>query len=340
MKKICELFETCSGNDFALSRLNLDENGIAYVSRTEKNNGVSCYVEEIDGITPFPPGTISVSLGGSVLEAFLHEEPFYTGYHIKILKPKNEMSLNMLQFYCYCIKMNKFKYSFGRQANKTIDEILIPDIDEVPEWANKEKIINVDSIPNYFLNEGYNKACWYLDNIDNTIFEEKYEGRKIKKNINLSSCEWHYFKIKDIFPVIERGKRQKASDRREGIVPYYSASKNNNGLTDYISNPLFIDSNALILTTFGDAFYVEGEFTASDEITYFKNNNLNKYNAMFITTILKQEQFRFSFGRKAFKNKILEINIKLPALLLSNKYVPDWDFMEAYIMCLNYSNSI
>lgn len=340
MKRICELFDTFSGNDLVLSYLNLNDDGIAYVSRTEKNNGITARIDEIENLNPFPSGTISVSLGGSVLEAFLHEEPFYTGYHIKVLKPKTHMSVSVLQFYCYCIRLNKFKYSFGRQANKTIDDILIPDLNEIPEWVEKERNIDINSIPEYFLDEGYENACWYLDNIDQETFEQEYKGKLVDEKVSLDVSNWHQFKMKEIFPIIERGKRQKSIDRISGEVPYYSASKNNNGLTDYISNPVFIDSNALICTTFGDAYYVEGDFTASDEITYFKSDNLNKYNALFISTIIKQEQFRYSFGRKAFKNKLIETKILLPATLKENKYIPDWDYMEKYIKSINYSNSI
>ncbi len=341
MKKIKELFYTYSGNDLVLSYLNSNDDGIAYVSRTEKNNGLTSRVELIEGLEPFPAGTITVSLGGSVLEAFLHEEEYYTGYHIKVLKPKIEMSNNLLQYYCYCIRANKFKYSFGRQANKTIDELLIPDLDEIPFWVEQERNIEIDSIPNYFLDEGYEKACWYLDNVDQETFESKYKGKIIQEQIKINSNNWKKFKLKNIFPIIERGKRQKAADRISGDIPYYSASKNNNGLTDYVSNPAFVDSNALICTTFCDAYYVEGEFTASDEITYFKNKKLNKYNALFIATLIKQEQFRYSFGRKAFKNKLIETEILLPAILNEEEiYEPDWEYMEKYIKTVNYSNSI
>ncbi len=341
MKKLNEIFDTYSGNDLVLSYLNQDDDGIAFVSRTEKNNGITSYVEKIENIDPFPSGTISVSLGGSVLEAFLHEEPFYTGYHIKVLKPKFKMSNNILQFYCYCIRANKFKYSFGRQANKTIDELLIPDINEIPSWVNKDRNIDIDSIPSYFLDEGYDKACWYLDNIDQERFEAKYKGKLVDKQISLNLLEWHKFKIGKVFQIIERGKRHKAADRISGDIPYYSASKNNNGLTDYISNPLFIDSNCLICTTFGDAYFVDGKFTASDEITYFKHEKLNKYNALFIATIIKQEQFRYSFGRKAFKNKLIETELLLPAKINEfNEYEPDWDYMEKYIKSIDYSKAI
>lgn len=341
MVRLDTLFHLESGNDLELCYLNENDDGIAFVSRTAKNNGVSARVDAIPDIVPFKSGTITVSLGGSVLETFIHEEEYYTGYHIKVLTPKKTMTMEEMQYYCLCIKANKFKYSFGRQANKTISALMLPDRSEIPEWVYKKRNIELKDIPDYFLNEGYEKACWYLDNIQIDRFEAKYNGKINDKKINLDISKWKMFKISEIFPNCIRGKRQKSSDRISGDIPYYSASKENNGLTDFISNPAFVSCDALIYTTFGDSYYVEGEFTASDEITIFKSQELNKYNGMFISTILKMEQFRYSFGRKAFKNKINDTKILLPAKKNNdNTYVPDWDFMENYIKTINYSISI
>ena len=340
MIRLDKLFEVVYGVNLDLSKLTKDDNGINYVGRSKKNNGITAKVLRDEFIKPNPSNTISVAAGGSVMEAFVQEEEYYSGRDLYYLKPKKEMTINEMQYYCMCIRHNQFKYSFGRQANITLASLLVPDTDEIPSWVYKERNIDISSIPNYFLDEGYEKACWYLDNIDQETFEQEYNGKLVDEKVSLDVSNWHQFKMKEIFPIIERGKRQKSIDRISGEIPYYSASKNNNGLTDYISNPAFIDSNALICTTFCDAYYIEGDFTASDEITYFKSDNLNKYNALFISTIIKQEQFRYSFGRKAFKNKLIETKILLPAILKEDKYIPDWDYMEKYIKRINYRNSI
>ena len=104
-----------------------------------------------------------------------------------------------------------------------------------------------------------------------------------------------------------------------------------------ISNPLFIEKNALIYTTFGDCYYVEGEFTASDEITILKNKNINKYSGIFMSVVLSQDKFRFSFGRKAFMDRIKQLTVKLP---ITPEGEPDYQFMEDYIKTLPYSKYI
>ena len=102
--------------------------------------------------------------------------------------------------------------------------------------------------------------------------------------IDLNSIQWAEFTIGKIFQV-SRGKRLIEKDRIKGNVPYYSASASNNGLTDLIQNPLFIEKDCIIITTFCDSYYVKGEFTASDEISILKNeflhHNTSKIESIF-----------------------------------------------------------
>lgn len=147
----------------------------------------------------------------------------------------------------------------------------------------------------------------------------------------LNKNNWQEFRIDDIF-IISRGKRLIDIDRISGDVEYYSASEYNNGLTDKISNPLFIEKNALIYTTFGKCFYVGGEFTASDEINILKHKKLNIYNGLFLATLITQNKYKYGFGRKAFKNKFSKDFIKLP---VQKDGSIDWSFMENYIKKLS-----
>lgn len=160
----------------------------------------------------------------------------------------------------------------------------------------------------------------------------------------IDTSNWKKFVIGKLFKVT-RGKRLIEEDRENGMVFYFSASQSNNGLTDKISNPLFIVKDSLIYTTFGDCFYVEGEFTASDEISILKNENLNKYIGLFIATVINKNKYKYAFGRKAFQNKFLDEIINLPVKINNNGsnlidserkysdegYIPDWEYMESYM---------
>lgn len=150
----------------------------------------------------------------------------------------------------------------------------------------------------------------------------------MSKDLKLNSIQWADFTLSQVFPFIMRGKRLIERNRKKGNIPYYSASKENNGLTDIIENPLFIEKDKLIISTFCNCFFVEGEFTASDEITIFGNDKLNKYNGLFISHVVKRNAIKYAFGFKAFSERLARQIVKLP---INSKGQPNWEFMENYM---------
>jgi hypothetical protein len=145
--------------------------------------------------------------------------------------------------------------------------------------------------------------------------------------MELANKEWKGFRIEDLFSV-KRGKRLIKDNRKSGRLAYYSASDSNNGLTDFISNPLFVDSKKIIYTTFGGAYYVSGKFTTSDEITILGNKNLNKYSGLFVSMVMKNNRVKFAFGYKAFTERVKRQTILLP---VNSKGELDYAFMENYM---------
>src|SRR5665647_2711681 len=102
------LFNISNGNSLEL--LNLEQCpkshplAINFVSRTEKNNGISAFVKKNEQFTANPANTISVAVSGSVLSSFMQPQPYYTGFHVFVLSPKKMMSKLELLFYCQCIR--------------------------------------------------------------------------------------------------------------------------------------------------------------------------------------------------------------------------------------------
>ena len=133
--KISELFDVHPGVNLELNALDIDPDGINFISRTANNNGVSAKVKMIDDLEPTEAGVLTVAVGGSVLETFLQPQPFYSGWHLYFLRPKQDMSVEQKLFFCVCIRANKFRYNYGRQANKTLKNLLIPGLDAVPNWV-------------------------------------------------------------------------------------------------------------------------------------------------------------------------------------------------------------
>ncbi len=131
------LFEVIYGTNLELVNLvkRRDGGGVNFVSRTSKNNGVSAKVETAKGVDWIEGPVLTVAGGGSVLETFLQIDPFYSGRDLFYLKPRVKMTEEEMLFYAMCIRANKFRYSYGRQANKTLKNLAIPDMAAIPNWV-------------------------------------------------------------------------------------------------------------------------------------------------------------------------------------------------------------
>jgi len=134
--KISELFDVRYGVNLELNKLEIDFSGINFVSRSAQNNGVSAKVKKLPDLEPIDAGMLTVAGGGSVLETFVQPEPFYSGRDLYYLEPKVEMPLEQKLYYCMCIRANKYRYNYGRQANRTLGEIMIPAPSEIPAWVS------------------------------------------------------------------------------------------------------------------------------------------------------------------------------------------------------------
>ncbi|OBA73995.1 hypothetical protein [Gordonia sp. 852002-10350_SCH5691597] len=100
--------------------------GVNFVSRKTKDNGIAGRVLVPKGVTPAPAGTLSVALSATPLATFFHSEPYITGYHVAVLKPRTKMSVGELLWWKIAIEANKYRYSYGRQANRTLASLQVP----------------------------------------------------------------------------------------------------------------------------------------------------------------------------------------------------------------------
>jgi hypothetical protein len=310
--KVNQYFDVVYGTNCELVHLTPDPNGINFVARTSKNNGVITRVKIISGIEPNPANTISVAASGSVMESFLQKEPYYSGRDLFYLKPRIKLSDKQLLFYCMCLKANRYKYNYGRQANKTLPELKIPSIGKIPTW------VGTFSIPK-------------KPKIDSAT--DKY--------FNLNIDRWRWFCFDDLFD-IERGESKYIVNLKKGNIPYVSATSNNNGISYYVK-ARNNEGNKITLSydgTIGEAFYQKGDFFASEKIAVLKlkKKELNPYLAMFLITVIRRESSRYNYGYKwSIDTRMKKTKIKLPS---DNDRKPDWKFMENYIKSLPYSSNL
>ncbi|VVH59536.1 hypothetical protein BAZOLSSOX_746 [uncultured Gammaproteobacteria bacterium] len=309
LSKVSEIFNIKYGVNLELSNIKKDSSGINFISRTEKNNGLSAKVRIIDDVSPNPKHTISVAGGGSVLSSFYQDKEYYSGRDLYYLKPYEKLTKNQMLYYCMCLRANKYKYSYGRQANKTLKDIKIPSIDSIPDWVNTSKI----KTPN-------RKAV-------------------LNKQLTLDIENWQKFDYSEIFNIKKGNTPKKQND---GSVFLVSATGLNNGVSKTVASATNPNKRGLITVSsngaVGDAFYQNQDFYATGDVNIlFPNFDCNQFVAMFLITVIRQEKFRFNYGRKWGKEKMLSHKIKLP---VNKNNQPDWQFMEDYIKSLPYSKSL
>ena len=303
-----KIFEISYGSDLELNKLNQTNGTIRFISRTRKNNGLSAYVNKIDNLEPNPANTISVALGSSsVLFAFLQEEPYYSGRDIAYLTPRETMTRNEMLFYCTCITYNRFKYNYGRQANKTIASLKVPDKTAIPEWV-------------------YSTTIQDLSHLD-----ESFHNQKIP-----SPEEFRFFNFLEIFEYVKEEVHTDVS-----TVNLVSALTDNNGIKETVTTDKYIEGNNISISSngiyTGTAFYQSEPFVTQDSIgVTLKDKELNKYIALYLLCLINNEKFRFNYGRKSSQTKLKQLKLKLP----TKDGQPDWTYMEQYIKSLPYSKNI
>jgi len=139
--KLSTLFKVVKPKTLIFSRQTADPNGINFVSSKGTDNGVVERVKENSDNTLYKKGSITVPFKGSVLSAFVQIDDFYIAHQIAILLPLKPMTLSEKLFYCLCLRHNAFKYNYGRQADRTLSELQLPN--KLPKYVTDKKIQDV-----------------------------------------------------------------------------------------------------------------------------------------------------------------------------------------------------
>ncbi|MBR1417345.1 MAG: restriction endonuclease subunit S [Synergistaceae bacterium] len=158
--------------------------------------------------------------------------------------------------------------------------------------------------------------------------------------LKLNTQSWKEFRVGDIFNVeLSKGDIQ-ADDVDDGNVLLISSGSDNNGVVKYIDaagdgKAEIFSGNKISVDMFGNTYYQAEPFYA---VSHGRVNiltakfKLNKYIGLFISTLINQEQFKYSYGRAVYSNVASNMIIKLPVTASGE---PDWQFMENYIKSLH-----
>lgn len=313
MVPVSHLFDVRYGVNLELNSLRQTPNGIAFVSRTARNNGVSARVAPIPNLTPLPAGTISVAGGGSVMESFLQPEPYYCGRDLYYLTARETMTDAQKLFYCVCLRANKYRFSYGRQANRTLRDILIPALEEIPDWISQ---IRTDELVNK-------------------------DAPAIRiKSPPLLPDEWQMFPLYNLFD-FKKGKRLTKAQMQHGKTPFIGAIDGGNGVSNCVAQVASHPANTLTVSYNGsvaEAFYQPIPYRCSDDVNVlYPKFHMTPAIGLFIATVIRQEKYRFNYGRKWHLERMMTSQIRLPT---QSDGTPDWDWMETYTKTLPFSSQL
>jgi hypothetical protein len=231
-----------------------------------------------------------------------------------ILHPKFEMTEQEILWWVLCITANRFRFGFGRQANRTLGNLQLPERDVLPDWVEKA---------------------------DTAIYNGAEFPASSNKVMLLASENWKYFNLQDLFD-IRKGQRLTKANMLPGDVPYIGASEKSNGVTARIGQSSIHDGGTISVSYDGsvaEAFYQPVDYWASDAVNvlYPKGFKLTPAIGLFICTVIRLEKYRFSYGRKWHLDRMRESVIRLPT---TSQGEPDWAYMESYIISLPFSSQI
>jgi len=308
-----EIFDIQYGNKFDLNKMTFDNPSVNFVGRSAKNNGVTSFVDEKENVKPFNNGLITVALGGSILASFVQVKKFYTGQNIVVLSAKKEMSINQKLYYCMAIRNNEFRFSaFGREANRTLKNLLVPSVDEIPEWLDGYDVSRFDKSIEPVLKREYKFDFLYqnlvsLDRLFDVVYGVNLELNKLVQD--------------------------------ENGINFVSRTAKNNGVSAKVK-PLSsiepIKGDVLSVAGGGsvlETFLQTEPFYSGRDLYYLKPKfNFSKAILLFYCVFIRANMYRYNYGRQA--NRTLKLLI-LPKL--NDKELQE---VEEMMLSLPFSSSI
>jgi hypothetical protein len=221
------------------------------------------------------------------------------------------MSLSEKFWWAICIRANRYRYNYGRQANRTLADLILPDV--IPAWVSAAVVPDLG-----------------------------YAVRPARPNtkVELDITSWQPFRFKDLFE-LHRGRRILRRDVQPGSTPYIRATAFNNGINSRVDLPPDFPAGLITVSSNGsvaEAFYQDEPFIASDDIVVLiPKFHMTPAVALFLCSLIYAERYRFNYGRKWFTTRMSSSTLKLPVLESGS---PDWQLAEDYMLSLPMSSVI
>ena len=357
-----DIFFITNGKGITRQEIKDHPGELAAIQSAATNNGIMGFIDEDYcrernySFTLEP--CLTVARTGSSGYVTFQEHGCCVGDSAKLLLLKGKKKTKNIYLYLRTILMaNKYRYTFAR---KVTEENYLNDIIELPineddeiDYEYMENYImqingDVASIPDYFLQEGYEKACWYLDTIDQDDFEKEYAGKICDDEIVLDTDKWIEFHLYDIFE-IHVGNKFDRSKMSMGAptVNFVGRSSENNGVTAFVDGiegtEPYKEGNLTVALGgeyLGSCFIQDYPFYTSQNVNVLiPKEDIDIFTKMFIAHLVRYESANNykAFARELNAHIKTDFVIKLPATVFGK---PDYEFMSKYIKSLSFSKKL
>lgn len=150
-------------------------------------------------------------------------------------------------------------------------------------------------------------------------------------NLSLDARNWEAFFIEDVAEIIS-GRDIYEKERLDGLIPYITATANNNGIGYFVANNNeTLESDCLSVNrngSVGYCFYHPYKALYGNDTRKLRPKMNNKYVSLFISICITKQREKYGYGYKMGTGRLKRQRILLPVDVNNN---PDWQFMEDYM---------
>lgn len=300
-----------------------ETDGLAYITRTANLNGLYGFVT--DAKYKINPSN-TISFGAETAEFFYQPAKYITGNKMYYMYSDNlskEIGLFLVTELRKGIK-NCFSYANGAIPERVMrKKIMLP----VSETGNPD----YEFMAQLIAQREEQKKKEYISYCKKQL---SFLGSE-KRIKELKDKEWKEFFVSEIFMPPKRGKRITSARYIDGDMPVVSSAGGNNGVIAFVGNEksVRIYEDCLSVAnggvSAGFAFYHPYKFIATDHVTHFKGDGLNKYQYMFLGTVIRNQMHtKYDFSREMTDPRLQREKIIVP---VTDEELPDYEYMEQYI---------
>ncbi len=264
---------------------------------------ISCKTEEhgVEGYFKIPlPKTyencVTIACDGTPLTSFYHPYRFAAKDNVLVCIPREGVKLSTIFYTIAYLNRERWRFSYGRKS-----------------YMNKVKKLSVLFPIN---NEGKIDQDKIADVLKNATIQKFLPSKTNKVEIPEPKLKYAHVGITDVFE-LHSGDYHNASELPDGKIPLISCGETGNGLVKYCSVPKnMIYANTLTIAYNGRPLttkYHPYRFAAKDDVAVCIPKKLLKTSTLiFIQYIINRQIWRYSYGRKCFREKLSKLQIHVP----------------------------